>query len=367
MAVGLHASITMAQLSIAIFILGICLARLVFGPMSDAFGRKGPVIVGCFICVIGGVVCILSQDIYLLIVGRFLQGIGSGGANLIARVLLRDKVEGPRLAEISSYYSMANVGLISLAPLAGGYIQHFFGWRGSFVSLAGLALIALIVSIFILPETNVHRHRDYIKPRVLKTSLHSLFSNRLFLIYGIFLFLAYGSILAWVTAAPVLLQNHLGFSPIQFGWIAALVSICYFFGAFTNGRFVKRAGITRMLLIGSSLILFSGSAMIVSVALHYVNAVAFILPVMITLFGLAFIMPNIFAAGLTPFPKIAGIAAAILGSIQIFGGFVSSTLMSIFHDKNQLPVGLYFFVAGIICLLLWWKRQRIRESMREVR
>ncbi len=122
-----------------------------------------------------------------------------------------------------------------------------------------------------------------------------------------------------------------------------------------------------MMLIGSSLVLFAGSLMILTFVFHYINAFVFVLPVMITLFGISLITPNVMAAGLTPFPKIAGIAAAILGSIQIAGGFVSSTLMSISHDRNQLPVGLFFFVAGIICLFLWWKRQRIRESMREVR
>ena len=80
MAIGLHATITMAQLSIAIFILGICLARLIYGPMSDAFGRKGPIIVGCVICVIGGVICLVAPNIYILIAGRFLQGIGASAA-----------------------------------------------------------------------------------------------------------------------------------------------------------------------------------------------------------------------------------------------------------------------------------------------
>lgn len=359
-ATSLHTSITLSQLSIAVFVFGVSIARLIFGIVSDAFGRKNPIIVGLVICLVGGFVCLFAPNIENLILGRFLQGFGSGGCNLLARVLLRDSInEKESLAEYNSYFSMANISLISAAPLLGGYLQHYFNWRASFVFLTLFVAVDLIVAIWILSETNWHCNFDYIKPSVLSDNLKALLFSRFYWIYALLLFIAYGAILAWATAGPVLLQDLHGLSAVEFGWIAGLIGFCYFLGAFFNGRFVNRLGVQRLLSLGVMLLLSSGVVMVVSAMLHFTNILLFVVPTMITLFGLAFIIPNSYAAGMMPFPKIAGIAAAVLGSFQVLGGVFTSTIISVAPDASQFSVGVIFLVFGLWGIIILNQRRKL--------
>ena len=131
-----HTTISLTQLSVAIFALGYGIARLFYGLISDAVGRKKPLIFGLFICLAGCLICLFAQNIYILLAGRLIQGFGGGGSNILARIILRDRLEGSKLAKYNSYYSMACVSLMASAPLLGGYLQHYFDWQANFIFLS---------------------------------------------------------------------------------------------------------------------------------------------------------------------------------------------------------------------------------------
>jgi MFS family permease len=130
---SLHAEINLTQFSVAVFVGGVAIARLLFSIFSDAFGRKMFVIFGAILAVSGSILCLYASNIYVLITGRFLQGLGAGGVNILGRIILRDISDGPRLSQFMSYFSMNGVGLSIIAPLFGGYLQHFFNWRSIFL------------------------------------------------------------------------------------------------------------------------------------------------------------------------------------------------------------------------------------------
>ncbi|MCK4869555.1 MAG: multidrug effflux MFS transporter [Gammaproteobacteria bacterium] len=349
---GFHVSISLTQISVAVFVLGLCLARILFGPISDACGRKRPLIFGLVICFGGSLCCLFAPNIYILILGRLLQGFGAGGSNTLGRVILRDRLEGVKLAEFSSYFSMAGIAMMASAPLFGGYIQHYFGWRACFLILSVFTIVALLAAIFLLPETNLYRNKSYLKPKVLIASLTKVFTDCKFISYALLLLLSYAALLAWLTSGPVILQKVIGLTPVMFGWIAGLVGVCYFCGAFINSRWVSKVGIHKMLMLGSCITFLVGLFMLISGALHYLNAEVIVIPVMLAIFGLSLIVPNSYAAGLSPFPKTAGVAVAMLGTIQVIGGFVASTLIAILPDKSQLPLGCVFFLTALLSIVV---------------
>lgn len=351
-AISLHTSISLAQISVAIYVLGVTGARMVTTIVSDAFGRKIPLIISLIICLIGTLGCLYANNISMLLIGRLLQGIGGGGSTIIARVIMRDRVKSIKLAKYSSYYSMVGITIMASAPLFGGYLQHFFGWHASFKIILIYTVIALIIAMFVLPETNIHRHKSLLKPKLLKRNFIALFVDRSFIVYCLFLALGYGVMVAWLTAGPVVLEKAMSLTPIQFGWCAGLVGFCYFSGAFVNSIFVNRFGIHAMMRFGIWIIFVASLAMLAPLIFSYINTTVFIGPIMLAIFGLALVMPNSFAAGLTPFAKTAGLAVAVLGAVQTIGGFITSTIMSVAPDHNQLPLGLVIFVSSLLCILL---------------
>lgn len=350
---SLHTSVSLTQLSVALFMLGFSVARLSMAMISDAFGRKNPLIFSLLICLIGCLCCLFATNIYVLLFGRLLQGFGAGGSNVLGRIILRDRIETQVLAKYMSYFSMVGISLIAAAPLLGGYIEHYFNWRVTFVILLIYTTAALIVSIFVLPETNEFRHTDFLKLNFIKTNLKTLFMSPAFIISALFLSVGYGSLIAWLTSGSVVLQKVMLLSPVEFGWCAALIGFCYFIGAYTNSKLVDRFSIHRMQQIGVGCFFVGGIILLIPVLFfNYVSAAAFILPLMLSVYGLGLILPNAYAIGLMPFAKIAGIATAILCFIQVLGAFATSTIISLSPDRSQLPVGLIIFISGIICLIL---------------
>ncbi|MGD9108251.1 MAG: multidrug effflux MFS transporter [Gammaproteobacteria bacterium] len=350
---SLHTSISLTQLSVALFMLGLSFSRLIVAIISDAFGRRNPLMISLLICLIGCACCLFATNIYVLLVGRLLQGFGAGGSNILGRVILRDGVPSNLLAKYMSYFSMIGITLMSAAPFIGGYIERYFNWRVSFVILLIYTIAALIVSIFALPETNKFRNTDNLKLSFLKTNLKTLFVEPTFIISALFLAIGYGSLVAWLTAGPVILQKVLLLSPVVFGWCAALIGFCYFLAAFTNSKLVHRFKIYQIQQFGIWCFFVGGIVLLVPILFfHYINLVVFILPLMLAIYGLGLLIPNAYVTGLIPFGKIAGIAAALLAFIQVIGAFVTSTIISLSPDRSQMPVAFILFVGGFICLIL---------------
>ena len=130
-----------------------------------------------------------------------------------------------------------------------------------------------------------------------------------------------------------------------------------------NSKLVNKVGILKMQQYGTSCILAAGVFMLIPVVLfNYVDAIAFVLPVMLALFGIGMMAPNAFTTGLTPFAKIAGIATAVLASSQMLGGFIGSTIISITPEHNQLPVGIIIFISGVIAVVLVKILKRYRDK-----
>lgn len=351
-AVDLHTTTSLTQLTIALFILGYGIARLSYATISDAFGRRPPLVVGLLVALAGCFICMHALSIHTLLIGRFLQGLGAGGSNVLARVILRDKVNHTRLAQFSSYYSMVNIAAMVSAPLLGGYLQHYFGWRSTFVALILFVGMGLIACIFTLPETNVHRDPDLIRPSRIKTNFQSLWTDKAFIFYTLLLMLAYGCTVAWLTSGPIILQTVLFLTPIEYGWCAAGVGFSYFIGAYVNSHLVRKLGIQKMLFWGTVSLFISSIFMLVPILFFsYVSVVVILIPAAIALFGISLLIPNAYAAGLAGFSKTAGIAVAVLASLQILGGVLSSTILSFVPEQTQLSLGLVFLLSSLLCVL----------------
>ena len=351
-AVGLHTTNHLAQATVFIYMVGFSVSRLVYGPVSDAVGRKMPLIMGLGSCLIGTIICASAHSIGMLIFGRFLQGTGGGAGVVLGSSIVRDMAEGRDLAKLYSYLGMSAVIFIASAPLLGGYLQHWFGWRANFMFILLYAGIALVVSIFFLAETNKHKTLENLKPTKIKNNVIELFNNKTFIACAACIFLVYAALLAWLTLGPILLQDTVGITPVEFGWIALTGGLFYASGAFINGKLLNKYSINQLLKTGAYTMLVGGILMLLFFLLRLINVWVIIFPLFIFLFGASMIFPNAYAGALIPFSKIAGIAGAILGFVQILGGSLASGIISIAPDNTQLPLAIAFILCAVIIWIM---------------
>lgn len=353
MAEYFHSSVHAAQFSLSIYFLGFGISQLFYGPISDAIGRRKPLLLGMFLCLIGSVICYEGPNIHSMCAGRFLQGLGAGATLTLSSAIFRDLFENEMLAKYGSYSALIGAGLLATAPLFGGYLQACFGWHADFMCMIVISIITLLAVFYFVGETNSHQNKENLQTRVIKQNLQILFTSPLFIGYSACSLFTYGAILSWLTAGPVLLQTALGLNPVTFGWGYVLTGIAFAVGAIINSRYVTRFGIQKMLGYGLGCVALSGFSLVLVGMCGYVSITTVITSVMVLLFGASLVFPNCSAGIFQPFPQIAGIASAVFYSSRLLGGAIFSGILALLPAISPIPMGMAILVSAILSLIMF--------------
>lgn len=362
-AIDLQTKINYSQMSMAIYMYGMAISLLFYGPLSEGLGRKKPLLIGLMIMSIGTLICLFSPNIHTLILGRFIQGCGAGTCSALWRSIFRDVYTGTELAKYGSFLGIFITFIVPAAPTLGGYLQQFSGWRASFVFILVYIIITMSLIRFCFKETNLNHHRDKLKLNFIFDSFKQLLVSKVFMGYTLCVFICYGAFFAWFTTGPVLLIHNLGISPVLFGWLTLFGGgIATFSASFLNGRLVGRFGTEFMLRAGWLIMFIAGALMLILKLLFGMNLFIIFLPMIVFYFGVTFIWPNTFANAFAPFGKIAGYAGALYSFIQISGAAVIGTFMSHLPTNNQIPLGLVFLISPILAWLIFEKLINLKTS-----
>lgn len=351
---NLNTSIPLAQWSLAIYLLGVAISQLIYGPLSDAIGRKIPLFIGLLIFFLGTLVSLFAQNIDSLIWGRLIQGCGAGACAALWRSIFRDIFTGADLAKYGSYLVIIIMFIVPAAPTLGGFLQEAFNWRASFVFMSVYALLSLVLVLFGLKETSQHHHIDKIKPHVILKTYFLLLKSPIFMGSILCIFFSYGAFFAWFVTGPILLIKELGIHPSTFGLITFFGGgAAYGLAGWLNGRFVKRLGMPTLMRFGWSVMILSGLLMLAGYLSFGLNLLAIVIPIILFYFGSTFIWPNAFAISFTPFGHIAGFAAALYGAMQTGGGAALGALMSSLPSASPLPLSLLIISASLLSWLIY--------------
>lgn len=350
MAGALNTSIASVQMTLAIYMFSFSLSHLFYGPLSDRIGRRLPMLAGIALTVIGGLLCLFASSISVLLLGRFIQGAGVGACSSVGRTMLRDILSGSQLAKLGSYMSMVMVFVTAAAPTLGGYIQHYFDWRINFLVLFIYSAFVLVFAIKVLPETNFELNPHATKIKMMFTNYLFILKNKTFIGYSLCACSAYAGVIAYLTTAPFLLQNEVGLTPVEFGWMAFIIAASVFTSAFINTRLVVTKGIQTMILTGNILMITSGTILLIFGMAGILTTLSFMLPVALFAMGAGFTFSNAFAGAFQPFPKMAGSVGALYGFSQTLAAGGMSAFMTLFHPSTQLPLALTFITLGAIAL-----------------
>lgn len=343
-----HAANTLIKLSITVYLLSYGASQLIYGPLSDRYGRRKIIFVGYGIFALGSLLCAVAPSIHWLLLGRFMQGLGIGAPGALYRAILRDSFSGSLLAKISSYGSTAATLTVPLAPIIGGYLEVGLGWRSNFIVMFAYTLFTCLILWRGLPETNRYLNPQATNFRHILKNTMTLLSHRLFIGYIGLVTLGFSAIIAYAVSSPFLFQNIIGLTPVQYGWLAIFIAPSLAVGAIINSRYVEKHGTAAMIRFGNYCMFAAGIIMLSIGMLGIINTFVIIAPMMLFSFGAGFIFPNSFAAAFEPFHAMAGMAAAVFGSLQILGTSVASALVALVHERNQIPLAIILLIIAIL-------------------
>lgn len=343
------ASAERMQLTVSIFLLGYGGSQLVYGPLSDRFGRKAVLLFGLplFIAATLGI-CVTTSATTLLLL-RALQGVAMGAASVCARAIMRDCFEPSELPAASSTMAMGWALVPILAPMLGGYLQHYLGWQYSFGFLALLATSLLLYLTFGMRETNQLRTRAL----SLSGSFAAyalLLRSRAFRANMLMLGVLVSIFSVTNIATPFILQSAYHLSPVHYGWSLLTVSSGYLIGSFINKKVVARHAPVRVTGCGAALLALFGMghlAVCLTVGGSVLTLVAFLFAVYMAL-GLIF--ANCLSACMRSFPQHAGSASALYGALVFCSGFAVSALYA--HACDSSPETFAWSMAGLGLVML---------------
>ncbi len=338
------------QLTISVFLAGLCAGMLIYGPLSDRFGRRKLLLGGISLYLLASIGCTLAAKAEQLVFWRILQALGGAGASVLARAIVRDLFPLKDAARVLSLMHLVTMFATLVAPLIGGYLILLAGWRSLFVVLmvfAGLCLLAVALKI---PETHPADKRGASLADAFR-AYGQIAVQPQALGYILCMGLSFGGMFAFITASPFVYIQYFGVSPQAYAWLFALNIGGIIVATLLNARLVTRLGPQRMLVCGASIAALSG----VSIAalggsgVGGLSALVASLLFYVSVTGL--LGANSVASLLARFPRQAGAAAGLAVAMQFGLGTAASALVSALHDGSPLPMSLVVGAAGIGSLL----------------
>jgi DHA1 family bicyclomycin/chloramphenicol resistance-like MFS transporter len=326
------------QLALSVFIGGFALAQLVYGPLSDRFGRRPVLLAGVTVYVAASLVCLTARSIEALILGRILQSFGACSGPVLSRAIVRDVY--PRDQAARTLATMASVMALApaVAPIVGGSLHAAFGWQANFVVMVGFGVALLIAGWALLDETNRRRDRHALRPSRMVGNYGILLSDGIFLGHTLTLSFVFAAMFCFVSGVSFVLIDVLGVPPRHFGFCFAAVIGGYLTGNVAAARFTHRIGMERMIVAGVAIGL-AGGILMAALGLAHVQTVAAVITPMAAIFlGAGLVLPNSTAAAIAPHGQIAGSASALLGFIQMATASVAGWLVGRLHDGTTRPM-----------------------------
>ncbi|AHE68136.1 multidrug effflux MFS transporter [Legionella oakridgensis] len=352
---SLHTTGAMMKLSLSLFLIGFSLSQLLYGPLSDAFGRKINLLFGLGIFSIGSIISALATDISPLLAGRLIEGLGIGAANAVGYALMRDIYSGSKLTAQLSYISVFVGSMPLIAPVIGGYLVEYINWQSCFYVLTIVALLLLALKIMFLPETLALRDPTARRPNVIFKKYWTLLTSSNYMGFTLIAGFGFAAIFTTGSTLPFLLVNKLGISPSLYGWIAGIPALGYLSGSFVSGYLAKDIALSKLILFGS---LFGILSMIVGLLVN-VNAVHFTLytliaPLIFFMFGIGFLVPTGSSGAMAPFPQIAGAESALLGAFMFCIASILTAIGSHLNITNPVPLFLLLTCVCVITFILFF-------------
>lgn len=352
LAAELEASDSAIQLTLTGMLAGLAVGQLVIGPLSDALGRKRPLVAGLVTHAVASVLAALAPTIYVLAGVRVVQGLAGAAISVVAMATVRDLFSGNAVARLMSRLMLV-IGLAPiLAPSVGGLILEWTTWRGIFGMLAGAAVVLTFVAVLGLRETlpPERRHTPNLG-RTLRT-YRGLLTDGSFMALVLIGGLMMSAMFAYVAGSSFVLQDGYGLDELSFGLVFGANAAGLTLASQANPALIARFGVVNV-LSGAMLVgLASATALVVAGVTGAGGLMGILVPLGLVVGSVGLSLPNTPALALTRHGEAAGTAAAVLGAVQFGIGALVAPLVGMFGSTNAAPMGAIMMAVTLLATVL---------------
>lgn len=347
MAASLHVREGAIQQVMAAYLLTYGISQLIYGPVSDRTGRRPVILAGMGIFIAATCLALITHQLPLLVLASALQGAGTGVAGVMARTMPRDLYDGGHLRQANSVLNMGILVSPLLAPLLGGVLNTFWGWRACFGFLLALCAGVTLCLWRFMPET-----RPANAPKTaLVRSYKTLFSHGPFSCYLLMLISGLAGIAVFEACAGVLMGGVLRLNGITVSILFILPIPAAFFGAWYAGRDGQRVGILMWQAVLCCLL--AGIMMWIPGWAGIMNIWTLLAPAALFFFGAGMLFPLATSGAMEPFPFLAGTAGALVGGLQNIGSGALAWFSALLPQTSQFSLGMLMTAMGVLMLFCW--------------
>jgi DHA1 family bicyclomycin/chloramphenicol resistance-like MFS transporter len=344
------------QLTLSAFLAGFAVTQLIYGPVSDRYGRRPALLAGIGIFTLASIGCAFSTSIEMLIGWRFVQALGACSGVVLGRAMARDLFEGAAAARALSMMAMTLGVTPAVAPIFGGWFYSRFGWQSNFLVMALLGLLLGLCVLLLLSESN--RRLDPTATRIgpMLRNFATLARQARYRGFVLCVAFSYAGLFAFISGSAFTLSRVFGVGPLAYGYCFSLVVIGYVGGSFIGTRLTYRYGMQAMLALGVGLCAGGGLLMAAlqswawaaGLSWHWFSLVG---PMMLFAAGVGLTMPQGQAGALLPFPRMAGSAASLMGFVQMTVAALTGIGVGHALNATALPLSYGIAACGVATLL----------------
>ncbi|MQB42090.1 multidrug effflux MFS transporter [Rhizobium sp. ICMP 5592] len=338
----LAAENNVVQLSLLFFFIPFAIFQLLYGPLSDMWGRKAPLYIGIGLFAVASVGAATASNIETLIAFRFLQGIGGAAGMVVPRAIVRDMHTGVQAARLMSLLMLVFSISPILAPLTGSAVIAFYGWRGVFWAVTIAAIIGLILLSTQLEETRTKEERSQSGLGSAMAAYRLLLGDRNFLTLTFIGGLGISSFLVYLANSPFILIDHYGLTPTEYSFAFSVNAVSFFAVSQLTGWLGERFGLVRVMRIAVTGFATTMALLAIAMSLGFNQLPVLVVFLFVGYGFLGLVIPTTAVLALEDHGEIAGTASALMGTLQFVTAAIAMVIAAVFFDGTALPM-----VAGI--------------------
>ncbi|MBS4314073.1 multidrug effflux MFS transporter [Campylobacter vulpis] len=337
----------LTQLSLASFFIAFALGQLIYGPLSDVFGRKIPALVGIFIFMLSSLFCVIIDNIYIFIILRFFEALGGCAGVVIARAIVNDLFELKEAASIFALMMVFSALAPMLSPSFGGFLIEYFSWHSIFTTLFGLGILLFLLILFALKESAPHLKKQKFSHKETLKSYQFVLKDKPFVLYVSCASLVLAAMFAYITGSSFVFINFFGLDERDFGLLFGINALGFIIFANINAKMVQKIPSEKILFYALILMLVSTLILFLN-ALIEPNFWLFELSIFTSIALLGFIAPNTTTLAMARFKDHSGTASAVLGTSQFALAGVIAFIVSAVGANTPVILALIMLICVVL-------------------
>ncbi|EJF87837.1 multidrug effflux MFS transporter [Bartonella rattimassiliensis] len=343
------------QSAVAIFLLALAIGQLIYGPLSDNFGRKKTLLFGLFLWLFSTLGIIYTVNLQAFFILRFLQGLGACSGIVLSRAIINDLVDKKAAGRLYLVIFPFVGTSPALAPLIGGLLLQFFNWKAIFIFLSLFILSTIFLCYFVLTETLSPIKRQSFTPvTIIKGSLGVL-RNKQFIFYALILCFAYATYFAYLVESPFFL-TALGLSTYYLGYSYIGVSLTYVLGNLVARRFLKQESMERTVRRGYIIFVIGGILFGLQMYVSPWPLITSLSAISLLTFGNGFLLPLGTALAISSHPQAAGTASGVMGALQLGSAALSAEIIGKISGHDPWNVAILLAACCIVGFVIYIRK-----------